>query len=66
MPARIPARRRCHGRHARRPEIQQTPPRFKGGVNVIQLDVAVLSPDGRPIPGLRLEDFTVLEDGRPQ
>ena len=45
---------------------QEQAPRFKGGVNVIQLDVAVLDRDGRPIQGLTANDFTVLEDGRPQ
>ena len=46
--------------------MQEQAPRFKGGVNVIQLDVTVLDRDGRPITGLASSDFTVLEDGRPQ
>lgn len=34
-------------------------------VEVVNLDVAVLGEDGAPVPGLTLEDFTVLDDGQP-
>lgn len=45
---------------------QQQPPRFRGGVEIIQLDVAVLDAQRRPVPNLAAGDFTVLEDGKPQ
>ena len=49
---------------------QQTPsqpaPRFRTGVDLVLLDVSVLDEQRMPVRGLRMEDFTVLEDGRPQ
>lgn len=42
------------------------PPRFRGGVDLIQIDVAVLDAHRRPVPDLTAADFTVLEDGKPQ
>ena len=33
---------------------------------VVQLDAVVTDADGRPVRGLRLEDFQLLEDGKPQ
>ncbi len=38
-------------------------PRFKGGVDVINVDVTVTDQDGRFVPGLRQTDFTLFEDG---
>lgn len=43
----------------------QNPPVFRGGVNVVYVDVYPRR-DGRVIEGLRAEDFQVLEDGKPQ
>ena len=40
-------------------------PVFKSGVNVIEVDVVVTDKSGRPIRGLRQEDFEVFEDGKP-
>lgn len=40
-------------------------PTFKSGVNVIEVDVVVTTKAGRPIRGLRQEDFEVFEDGKP-
>ncbi len=34
-------------------------------VNVVNLDVVVSDRDGRPVTGLSLQDFTLLEDGKP-
>ena len=34
-------------------------------VSVVNLDVFVTDAAGKPVPGLRQEDFTVLEDGKP-
>ncbi len=39
---------------------------FSSGVNLVEVYAAVLDHDGRPLTGLNREDFTVLEDGRPQ
>lgn len=45
---------------------QQPPPRFRGGVELVQLDVAVLDRNRRPVPNLTAADFTILEDGKPR
>src|SRR5687767_9662416 len=48
------------------PSVAQTPqPPFKTGVNVVEVDVVVTEKGGGPVRGLRQEDFTVLEDGKP-
>lgn len=41
-------------------------PQFTSGVNVVEVYVAATDAQGNPVTGLRQEDFTVLEDGRPQ
>ncbi len=41
-------------------------PQFTSGVNVVEVYAAATDPQGNPVTGLRREDFTVLEDGRPQ
>ncbi len=41
-------------------------PRFSTGVDLVLLDVSVLDRQRMPVHGLTAEDFTVLEDGRPQ
>jgi VWFA-related protein len=48
---------------------RQTPqpvPRFRTSVNLVLLDVSVLDDKRVPIRGLTADDFTILEDGRPQ
>jgi VWFA-related protein len=50
-------------------EAQQTPqepPTFRGAANLVAVDVRVLDRDGKPVTDLSRDDFTVLEDGRPQ
>ena len=42
------------------------PPQFRSSVDLVHLDVSVLDRDRRPVPGLTADDFTVLEDGKPQ
>jgi VWFA-related protein len=39
---------------------------FRGGIDLIQVDVSVLAEDGHPVRGLTQSDFTVLEDGKPR
>ncbi len=45
---------------------QQPPPAFRGGVNLVVVDVSVLDRDRSPVRGLTSADFTILEDGKPQ
>lgn len=47
---------------------QQPPqsPTFRSRITLVPVDVRVLDADGKPITGLKLEDFTLLEDGAPQ
>jgi VWFA-related protein len=42
------------------------PPSFPTQAEAITVDVVVLDRDGQPVRGLTREDFTLLEDGRPQ
>jgi Ca-activated chloride channel homolog len=39
---------------------------FSSGVNIVEVYAAATDAAGNPVTGLRREDFTVLEDGRPQ
>ena len=41
-------------------------PRFKSGVDLVSLDVCVRNRDGRPLAGLKTEDFLILENNVPQ
>jgi VWFA-related protein len=41
-------------------------PVFTSDVRLVNLSVPVYNRDGRPVPGLKPEDFEVLEDGVPQ
>src|ERR1044071_6498155 len=40
------------------------PPQFPGGMRLIRLDVSVVDGKGRPVVGLRSDDFVVKEEGR--
>lgn len=44
----------------------QQPPTFRSGVEVVTVDVAVLDGTGRPLAGLRADDFELLVDGQPR
>lgn len=44
-----------------RAQAPQTPPVFRGGVDVVQLDVTVLDEHRQPVRGLTADDFTVVE-----
>jgi VWFA-related protein len=45
---------------------QQPAPRFRSGVDLVTVDLVVLDKDAEPVPGLTRNDFTILEDGKPQ
>lgn len=53
--------------------VPQNPPRsptpepltFASDVRMIRLDVSVVDDAGRPVRGLRADDFSILEDGHP-
>jgi VWFA-related protein len=45
-------------------EAQQ--PTFTSNTSLVVIDVNVKDKSGKPIPGLKKEDFTLLEDGKPQ
>jgi VWFA-related protein len=44
----------------------QNLPRFRGGVELVTLDVSVLDRDRHPVRELTAADFVVFEDGKPQ
>ena len=49
------------------PSGQQTqPPVFRGGTSNVRVDVTVVDHKGNPVTDLKMEDFDVREDGRPQ
>ena len=43
---------------------QQQRPQFRGGVDLVLLDVSVLDRDDRPVRGLTSDDFTIRDHGR--
>ena len=45
---------------------QQPPPAFRASVEAVSLDVSVLDAHRHPVVGLKAEDFSILEDGRPR
>ena len=47
-------------------QAPQTPPTFRTGVDVVQLDVSVLDENRGAVRGLTAADFTILENGRPR
>ena len=51
---------------AGRPDAAPTRPSFPAAAELVQVDVVVLDDQGRPVRGLRPEDFTVRDDGQPQ
>ena len=42
------------------------PPSFQVSTDLVELDVSVREPDGRPVSGLGLSDLAVYEDGGPR
>jgi VWFA-related protein len=41
-------------------------PTFRGSINLLRLDVTVVTDDGTPVTDLKPEDFVVTVDGRPR
>jgi VWFA-related protein len=41
------------------------PPQFRGGIQVVPVDVRVIDARGNPVTDLKESDFTILENGRP-
>ena len=41
-------------------------PVFRGGINTVRVDVIVSDKQGNPVDDLKLEDFEIQEDGKPQ
>ncbi|HEX6215817.1 MAG TPA: VWA domain-containing protein [Vicinamibacterales bacterium] len=48
------------------PAPQQPPITFRAEVNYVEVDARVLDQQGKFLPGMKPEDFEVLEDGKPQ
>ncbi len=51
---------------AKTPSQPQDLPTFRGGVQLIDVDVVVTGRDGKPVRGLTQDDFEIVEDNRPQ
>jgi hypothetical protein len=45
---------------------QAPQPAFRGGTDLVQVDVSVLDGKRRPVRGLGVADFTLLVDGQPR
>ena len=45
---------------------QEQPQTFRTNTDVVQVDVSVLDRNRVPVQGLTVDDFTVLEDGKPR
>ncbi len=45
---------------------QQAPPTFRAGVEAVAVDAFVTDRQGNPVHNLTIDDFEILEDGRPQ
>ena len=41
-------------------------PTFHGGINLLRLDVTVVTDDGTPVTDLKPEEFVVTVDGKPR
>jgi VWFA-related protein len=50
----------------RQPVQRQAPPIFRSTADVVRVEASVLDKNRRPVRGLTVDDFTVLENGRPR
>ena len=48
------------------PPAQPDQPIFRGGISTVRVDVIVTDNKGNPVTDLKLEDFQIEEDGKPQ
>jgi len=51
---------------AAQPPAPETQPVFRTGINTVRVDVIVTDRQGNPVTDLKLEDFDIQEDGKPQ
>src|ERR1043165_8348835 len=51
---------------AQPPASPDQQPVFRGGINTVRVDVIVTDKQGNPVSDLKLEDFQIEEDGKPQ
>jgi Ca-activated chloride channel homolog len=64
--AEAPAGDKIESKYKRRPDGTIDAPSFRSDVVAVTVDVAVVDNKGRFIPGLKKENFRILEDGVPQ
>ena len=53
-------------RRNRSHRLLTTQPVFRTGINIVRVDVIVTDRQGNPVTDLKLEDFDIQEDGKPQ
>src|SRR6476620_3447351 len=51
---------------AQPPAAPDQQPVFRGGISTVRVDVIVTDNKGNPVTDLKLEDFQIEEDGKPQ
>lgn len=51
---------------SQQPAPQQEPPVFRVQVDAVEIDAFVTDAQGHPVTDLTIDDFEILEDGRPQ
>ena len=51
---------------ATQPPAPDSQPVFRAGINTVRVDVIVTDRQGNPVTDLKLEDFDIQEDGKPQ
>src|SRR5215213_4697758 len=49
-----------------KPAAATDQPIFRAGINTVRVDVIVTDKQGNPVTDLKLQDFEIQEDGKPQ